>query len=153
MSKRILCIILASCFLLCGCGQAAEETAAATAASLPLEPIGISAFQCITGQSDAQLTDSEGGTILVKAFVHKIYDSEDQPTVTLTVSLTGTYSQESDTAAITDVNGTLTEAAVEDLTISEHLSGDTATVVLYMSGVSVCHFQYRLASDGTIELL
>lgn len=153
MSKRIIFIILTLCLLLAGCGQAAEETTAATIESLPLEPIGASAFQCVTGESEAQLADSDGGTLFLKAFVHKIYDSEAEPTVTLTVSLAGTYGQEGGTAAFTEVSGSLTEAAAEDLTISEHLSGDTATVILYMSGVSVCHFQYRLSADGTISLL
>ena len=101
----------------------------------------------------SQLTTAEDpdGITSRKTFIHEVYTQDNQDFVTVTVSITGNISSENST--ISHISTSLSEAQLDGLTISEHLSGETATVVLYVNQISVCHFQYRLSSDGTINCL
>lgn len=145
MTKRILLLVFLS-LLLCGCAAPEETTPPETAPDSAVE-LGISGYFCVTGESETSQQTTDTGTVQVKAFSHKIYDPNGEHLVTLTTALSGWD------AEIKTVTPELSEAQSQGLTTSAHLSGDTATVVLYRNQMSVCHFQYRLHADSTWEFL
>lgn len=101
----------------------------------------------------AQLTKSEDpeGKTSRRTFTHAVFTPDEQDLATVTVTVSGALSGER--SGISHISTSLTEEEMDGLTISEHISGQTATIVLYMNQISVCHFQYRLASDGSIDSL
>lgn len=139
--------------LLFGCAaEPPEETTANTEPYLATE-IGTSSYYCITGESKEQAVDSDTGTVTVKAFSHKIYNPNQEYVITLTTTVTGSCSAEEASAQVTKISGTLSDAQMDGFALSEHVSGDTGTIVVYLNGISVCHFQYRIYSDGNIEFI
>lgn len=151
MKKRFFLAALPLLFLLCGCSsEVAENTTEASEPFIGTE-IGISEYSCITGESEMQEAVTENGTVMVKAFSHKIYDPMEEYMVTLTTVLTFPAGESG--TEFSSVSGSLSDAQAEGFTISEHVSGDTATIVLYRNQLSVCHLQYRIHKDGTIEFL
>lgn len=148
--KKLTILLLLISALLCGC---AADTAVETAETAPADAveIGASSYSCVTGESEAQEVTSDTGTVMAKAFSHRIYNSNNEYVVTLTTTVT--FPAVESPTEITAVSGSLSDAQMEGFTISEHLAGDTGTVVLYLNQMSVCHFQYRLYADGTLELL
>lgn len=149
--RKYTILIFALLLFLCGCTtQQPQETTASTEAFAATE-IGNSAYSCITGESEIQEVTSDGEAVMVKAFSHKIYDPDNEYVVTLTTAVT--FPAEEGVSEITAVSGSLSDAQADGFTVSEHLSGDTATIVVYRNQMSVCHFQYRVYSDGSVELL
>lgn len=150
MLRKFLPAILVF-FLLLGCSAATEEINPENTEYWAATQIGSSDYSCITGESETHETASAEGTVYVKAFAHKIYNSEKDYIVTLTTTITASATDSGIT--LSSITGDLTEAESDGLTVSEHISGDTGTVVLYWNQMSVCHFQYRVSSDGSFELL
>ena len=131
-----------------------EETSATaeTADPLTVSEIGASSYYCITVESEETEQITEEDTIAkARAFSHKIYNPNYAYIGTLTTVAAGTADGES--CKMASVSGELSDEQMDGLTLSEHLSGDTGTVVLYLNQVSVCHFQYLLYPDGTVEFL
>ena len=152
MIRAIPLILILSLFL-SGCAQ--ETTAETTTAPIPpagAVEIGNSAYYSITTQSEQSTQSSMTQTVTATAFVHQIYDPDFDPIATLTTVAAGSIDSQGQ-CTMTQTSGTLSEVNADDLTLSEHLSGNTGTLILYRSGMSVCHFQYRLHPDGTIEFL
>lgn len=135
--------------LLCGCSASLEETATAVPTE-ELAEIGTSSYYCTTEELH-EPTGNEG--VVSTVFKHSIYDPEHDYIAKLAVTVTGSHSPEEGTASISSISAKLSEEAAEGLTVSEHLSGDTGTVILYRNQMSVCHFQYRLSSEGNIKFL
>ena len=132
-----------------------EAVTVPTSPNLPEDalPIGASGYFCVTGVSDAVDAIGTDGTRRVQVFAHRIYDPEGEYIVTLTSTVVGIHSQEEDTASILEITGQLTDAAAEGFDLSNHISKNTATAVLYWNCQSVCHIQYRLYPNGTIDIL
>ena len=154
MSKFFKMLILLTMLLLTlsGCSQEIpQETTVPPTAPAGVEEIGNSSYYCTTEQSEQSSQLSGAQTVTATAFSHEIYDPDYEYIATLTAVAAGTISD--DDCQITSINATLSEEQAEGLSISEHLSGDTGTVILYRNGISVCHFQYRLYDDGTAEFL
>lgn len=154
MYKKLL-IPLLLLAMLCGCASAAPAETTVVLETMPADAskIGNSSYRCVTGVSEEIQQLSETETAKVKVFAHKIYNPDGEYVVTLTASVTGRYSESEDTASIVSVSGTFSDAQKDGFTLSEHISGDTATIVMYWNQTSVCHFQYRVYSDGTMEFL
>lgn len=151
--KKFTFLLILTFLFLCGCSGEAPEEAAETAETINTSQIGSSAYSCVTGASEEQVETTETGTVKVKAFSHRIYNPNNDYVVTLTTVLTISCPDADGSQTLADVSGSLSDAQKDGFTISEHLAGDTGTIVLYLNQTSVCHFQYRLHSDGTIELL
>lgn len=153
IKKTILLLLTVSLLFLCACSADTSTETTEVLGTLPdgAAEIGTSSYSCVTGESIETQSLSETLTAVVKAFSHRIYDPDNEYVVTLTNTVIGIYS--SDAAKISSVSGTLSDAETEGFTVSEHVSGDTATVVLYLNNISVCHFQYRISPDGTLEFL
>ena len=146
--KKLIPLLLI--FLLCGCAAQPSEETAATIPTESLPEIGTSGYFCLTEELH-EPTGSE--TVSCTVFRHKIYDPDRDPLLTLTVTVTGSYQTAENTASILNLSVTQTDETADGLSTSQHLSGDTATVILYRNQLSVCHFQYRISPDGTISLL
>ena len=103
--------------------------------------------------TNSQLTTSEDpdGTTSRRTFTHTVYTQDDRDFITVTVNITGNIA--SDNIDISHISTSLSEDHPENLTVSEHLFGETATVILYINQISICHFQYRLSADGSIDHL
>ena len=141
-------------FFMTGCTAKPEPTSQ-TLPPFPADAveIGTSGYYCITGESEAVDVIGSEDTQRVQVFAHQVFDPQGEYIVTLTATVTGEHSPEEDTAAVTRISASLTNAAIEGVTTSEHISKNTATVVLYWNQTSICHFQYRLYPDGTLEFL
>lgn len=150
--KKMLFPFLLIVLFLWGCGAEDTPEIMQTMPAGAAE-IGSSSYRCITGESEQTQQLSDGRTAKVKAFAHRIYNPNGEYVVTLTTAVTGVYSPGEDAAEIVDVSHVLSDAKMDGVSVSGHFSGDTATVVVYLNKVSVCHFQYRLSPDGTLEFL
>ena len=118
-----------------------------TAAEPVEDPIPASGYTCTTDSGELTITE---GTAR-RTFTHEVSAPENQTIAVITVTVTGNLSD--DSCAISHISTFLSEEAQNGLTVSEHVSGETATVVLYVNQISVCHFQYRLSADGFIDHL
>lgn len=149
--KKII-ILLISLLLLSGCSMDDSQNATEPPETLPpgAVKIGISSYSCITGTSEKTVELSEDETAKVSSFAHMIYNPDNQYICTLSNTI---VSVSPDDAAISEVEASLSDMQIDGLTVSEHLSDNTATVIVYLNQMSVCHFQYRLSSDGTIEFI
>lgn len=146
-----LAVLVLFALLLNGCAsEAPGETTARTEGPGATE-IGTSSYSCVTGESETQQTITDSGTVWVKAFSHRVYDPNGEYVVTLTTTVIGTA--EDGTAVVSAIRGNLSDAQADGFTVSEHISGDTGTIVLYRNQMSVCHFQYRILSDGSVKFL
>ena len=108
-------------------------------------------YRAVTTQSQIAQTQSGTKTVLSRTFTHKVYSPEGAYLATVTASVIGTITDSE--AVITDLTAQLSDEQREGLTLSEHISGNTGTVVLYLNQISACHFQYRLSMDGTLKFL
>lgn len=153
MKKLILPFVLLF-ILLCGCASDSQDPAenVETAPAGAVE-IGNSSYSCITGESERQIASSETGEVNVKAFAHQIYDPNNEYIVTLTTTVTWPTPSGEGTPEMESISGALSDAQIDGLTLSEHLADNIGTVVVYLNRISVCYFQYRISSDGTVELL
>ena len=111
----------------------------------------LTGYHYTTTASQLTMSEDPDSTTSRKTFIHEVYTQDHQDFVTVTVSITGNISTENGT--ISHISTSLSESLMDGLTISEHLTGETATVVLYVNQISVCHFQYRLSADGSIDFL
>ena len=148
MRKYALLLLTLTLFL-CGCTKESPEEPSETAEAFAATEIGSSSYSCITEESETREVTTETGTVMVTALSHRIYNPNNKYVVTLTTTVTCA----SDYSGIRDITGTLSDAQSEGFTVSEHLVGDTGTVIVYLNGLSVCYFQYRLHADGTLEFL
>lgn len=135
--------------LLCGCAILRPEEAPPVNIET-LSQIGTSGYFCVTEEKQ-EPTESDG--INCAVFFHKVYDPDAEYLTTLTVTILGSYDESTQSASIPNISVSLSDDTIEGLSTSQHLSGDTATVILYRNQMSVCHFQYRVYPDGTISLL
>lgn len=119
--------------------------------ALSATEIGTSTYTCVTTASEVTTQESPEGTIQSKTFSHNIYDAGGTFIATLHSDVTGILADES--ASITSISSNLSETAKSGMTLSEHISGNTATIIVYINNLSICYFQYRLHGDGTLELL
>lgn len=122
----------------------------AKASSGEESPIG-SGYRCTTTES--QLTETQNGskTSLSKTFTHKIYDPSGEQIAELETTFVGNI--DTDSASATSVNATFTKEYRSGLTLSQHCSNDTGTVIVYLNQSGFYYFQYRISTNGTIELL
>lgn len=149
--KQITILLLLISLVLCGCsGTEPEETTITETIPQDLVEIGNSDYYCI---AEEQMQPSGSDGIAAADFTHRIYNPNYDYIVTLNVSVNGSFDQEDDSATIASVTGVFSDEQIEGLSLSQHLSEDTATIVVYLNQISVCHFQYRLYPDGTIKVL
>ena len=113
-------------------------------------PIGLG-YRCTTTES--QLTETQNGSIisLSKPFTHKIYDPSGELIAELETTFVGNI--DTDSASATSVNAAFTKEYRSGLTLSQHCSSDTGTVIVYSNQSCFYYFQYRISTNGTIELL
>ena len=150
MLRRLLSAVFLLLFLT-GCVITKDETNPGNTEYLSAEQVGRSEYSCVTSESETHDTKAEEGTVYTKAFTHEIYNSEKEYMVTLTTTITA--SNTGSGFALSSIKGDLTDAESDGLTVSEHISGNTGTVILYLNQLSVCHFQYRVSADGSFERL
>lgn len=134
-------------FLLSGCSDAPKETTPENTEYLAASEIGISGYSCITGESETQ----EANNLTVRAFSHRIYNPNNDYIGTLTTTVTGSLADAA--PQINSIRAELSDQQIDGLTVSEHQSEDTGTVVLYLNQMSICHFQYRMQNDGQVNYL
>ena len=115
------------------------------------DPAYLTGYYYTTSNSELTKAANPDGTTSKITFIHQVYDQDEQDFVAVTVSITGNISSEN--RVISHISTSLSDESLVGLTISEHISGEAATVILYVNQISVCHFQYRLYSDGTIDCL
>lgn len=149
--KKIFTLIMIL-LSLCGCGMDASQSNEDITETLPAGAIkiGISSYSCITGTSEKTVQLSEAETARVSSFAHMIYDPNNKYICTLSNTI---VSISPDNASISEVKASLSDTQIDGLSVSEHLSDNTATVIVYLNQMSVCHFQYKLSSDGIIEFV
>lgn len=113
-------------------------------------PIG-SGYRCTTTES--QLTETQNGseTNLTKIFTHKIYDPSGECLAEVETTFIGNI--DAGTASATSVSAVFIKEQRSGLTLSQHCSSDTGTVIIYLNQSGIYYFQYRISTDGTIELL
>ena len=150
-------VLLLALLLLCGCSSESSRDNTVIPENLPsgAEPvkIGSSSYSCVTGTSENNRQISESETANVKAYAHVIYNPSNEYIVTLTTTFVCSSTDGGNRFEIMEISASLSDAQIDGLTISEHRSDDTATIVLYLNQMSICYFQYRLSSDGTIEII
>ena len=115
------------------------------------EHIPISGYTYTTESSELVRSENSEGNTAKRTFTHTVFTPENNALAVLTITVTGNTSADSFT--ISHISTSLSQQHQEGLTVSEHISGETATVVLYLNQISVCHFQYRLSTDGSIIIL
>lgn len=115
------------------------------------EPAYLIGYHYATTASEITQTEDPDGTTSRRTFTHKVYTQDNQDFVTITVNITGNIT--SDSIDISHISTSLSGDHPENLTVSEHLFGETATVILYINQISICHFQYRLTANGSIDHL
>lgn len=142
-----LCLIMSSCSV--------RNESSAPSPTIPKDAveIGNSGYYCITGESEEVDAISSESTQRIKVFAHQIFDPNCNYVITLTTTISGQHSFEEDTAAITDLTASMSDAATDGFSASVHISKNTGTVILYRNQQSVCYFQYRLLPDGTFSFL
>ena len=115
------------------------------------EIISVTGYHYNTTANDFIVSENTTGITSRRTFTHRIFTQQNQNLAVVTVTVNGSIS--ADNTEISHVSASLSDEQMDSLNISQHISGQTATVVLYVNQISVCHFQYRLLSDGDIELL
>jgi hypothetical protein len=115
------------------------------------EQIPIAGYTCSTTSGDLSRSEDSDNCTAKRTFTHEVYTPDGDHLTTVAVTVTGSIS--SDSFAISHISTSLAKEANPVLTVSEHLSDETATVVLYLNQISICHFQYRLSSDGSVDYL
>ena len=144
-------LVIAGCILLRYYHRVSNYYATAENSAASNISAYLTGYHYTTTASPLTTDEDPDGIASRKTFIHQVYDQEKEHFVTVTVSITGNISTENST--ISHISTSLSEAQLDGLTISEHLSGETATVVLYVNQISVCHFLYRLSADGAIDHL
>ena len=115
------------------------------------ELIPISGYTYTTTCGELIVSENPDGNTSRRTFTHEVSTTENQPLAVVTITVTGNFSDNG--LIISHISTSLFDEHQEGLTVSEHISGETATVVLYVNQISVCHFQYRLSTDGSIVFL
>lgn len=123
---------------------------AAEALSGEESPIG-SGYRCTTTESQLSETQNGSKTVLSKTFTHKIYDPSGEYLAELETTFIGSI--DASTASATSVSAVFIEEQRSGLTLSQHCSGDTGTVIVYLNQSGFYYFQYRISINGIIELL
>ena len=144
-------LILAGCILLRYYKRVSSYYASAENSASIESPAYLTGYHYSTTVSEITHTVDPDGTTFRRTFTHEVYTQDDRDFVTVTVSVTGNISSKA--TAISHISTSLSNIQLDGLTVSEHISGETATVVLYVNQISVCHFQYRLTADGSIDHL
>ena len=108
-------------------------------------------FRCTTDANQTARTENGDFITTANSFQHKIYTADGTYITALTVTVSGSTSPSE--TKITHLSATLSDEQWSGLTVTEHLTGDTATVLLFQDQLSICHFQYRVIQDGTISYL
>ena len=147
----IVLLVIAVCILLRYYNRVSSYYAVADHSTAIKDTAYLTGYHYTTVGSEITKTENPDGFTSKRTFTHAVYTQDNQDFVTITVSVTGNISGAA--TAISHITTSLSEAAPDTLTISEHLSVETATVVLYVNQISVCHFQYRLSADGSIDHL
>ena len=111
--------------------------------------IPIAGYTYTTTDEDLSSTEGPDGSTIKRTFTHAVFAPDGSKLTTVTVTVSGNISN--DSSSISHISTSLSEEQSNVLTISEHLSRETATVVLYVNQISVCHFQYRLSPEGSID--
>ena len=144
-------LILAGCILLRYYNRVSNYYAAIENSAANEVSTYLTGYHHTTTASQLTKTEDPDGVTSRKTFIHEVFTQDNQDVVTVTVSITGNISTEN--RNISHISTSLSEEQLNGLTFSEHLSGEAATVVLYVNQISICHFQYRLTSDGSIDCL
>ena len=132
-------LVLAGCILLRYYNRVSNYYATFENSATAEDPAYLTGYYYTTSNSELTKAEDPDTITSKKTFIHQVYDQDEQHFVTVTVSITGSISSEN--------------RVISHISISEHLSGETGTVVLYVNQISVCHFQYRLTPDGSIDCL
>lgn len=115
--KKMLFPFLLIVLFLWGCGAEDTPEIMQTMPAGAAE-IGSSSYRCITGESEQPQQLSDGRTAKVKAFAHRIYNPNGEYVVTLTTTVTGTYSE--DAAEIVEVSPVLSDAKKDGFSVFGH---------------------------------
>ena len=144
-------LVLAGCILLRYYHRVSNYYATAENSAASNISAYLTGYHYTTTASQLTTAEDPDGITSRKTFIHEIYTQDNQDFVTVTVSITGNIAN--DNIGISHISTSLSEDHPENLTVSEHLFGETATVILYINKISICHFQYRLSADGSIDHL
>ena len=144
-------LVLAGCILLRYYNRISNYYATLENTATAGDPAYLTGYYYTTSNSELTKAEDPDTITSKKTFIHQVYDQDEQHFVTVTVSITGSISSEN--RVISHISTSLSDTQMDGMTISEHLSGETGTVVLYVNQISVCHFQYRLTPDGSIDCL
>ena len=144
-------LILAGCILLRYYKRVSSYYASAENSASIESPAYLTGYHYSTTVSEITHTVDPDGTTFRRTFTHEVYTQDDRDFVTVTVNITGNIAN--DNICISHISTSLSEDHPENLTVSEHLFRETATVILYINKISICHFQYRLTADGSIDHL
>ena len=147
----LILLVLAGCILVRFYHRVSDVYAAAESTETAEELIPISGYTSTTTGGEFTASEGPDGSTVRRTFTHEVYTPENQTLAVINVTVTGNIS--SDSYTVSHISTSLSEESQDGLTVSEHVSGETATVVLYVNQISVCHFQYRLSSDGSIDFL
>lgn len=69
----------------------------------------------------------------------------------MTLTITGEYSQMENTAVISSVTASYSEAQVSGLSYSVSYNGNTATIYILVNGASIGSLTYQLATNGSLQ--
>ncbi|MBQ3192444.1 MAG: hypothetical protein IJB59_02610 [Oscillospiraceae bacterium] len=108
-------------------------------------------YRAVTTESLVSQTQNGSQTVLSRTFTHKIYGPDGAYLATLQSNVIANLTDAE--PSVTSVSAKLSDEQRDGLTLSEHVSGDTGTVVLYLNQISACHFQYRVDAEGTIAFV
>ena len=143
----VILIILAGIILIRYYNRVSEYSAA----TKNEEIISVTGYHYSTRAKDLIVSENTTDITSRRTFTHRIFTQQNQNLAVVTITVNGSIS--ADNTEISHVSASLADEQMDGLTVSQHISGQTATVVLYVNQISVCHFQYRLLSDGNIEFL
>ena len=146
--KRLLAIISIALLILSGCILIHSYMRISENRSLEETIYGY-----YSNTESTQHMQTQNGDTVTSAitFAHSIYTSEQIHLADLAVTVKGVISPTNCT--ISHLSATLSEKQWDGLTVSEHITNDTATVILFLDQLSICHFQYRIFPDGNISFL
>lgn len=157
LSKRLIIFGLTVLILLANCltAFASEDSAAVQGEPVYCENLTIldgGNYYCV-------LVDTmEGAEVfsyperqVTKTFVHNILDRSGEFVAKMTLTITGEYSQMENTAVISSVTASYSEAQVSGLSYSVSYNGNTATIYILVNGASIGSLTYQLATNGSLQ--